>query len=161
MVRWKESPLPKGGPIVCKPVKKPYKIAAKAIIFDEDRVLVLRKSLAERSARDSHGWDFPGGGLEADEPLMDGLAREVWEETGLQVKVIGPAYIYDEIQEEKHLIIIKFACHQPTGSIKLSKEHISYHWVSIDRLPDTPFPEWMKEEIRRAYRIYVDAGDGR
>ncbi len=33
------------------------------------------------------------------------LAREVMEETGLQVNVVAPAYIYDEIQEEKHLII--------------------------------------------------------
>ncbi|GAA5344162.1 NUDIX hydrolase [Planifilum fimeticola] len=141
-------------------MQKPYKIAAKAIIFDGNRVLVLRKSPAERSARDNHGWDFPGGGLEPAEPLMDALAREVWEETGLEVRVIGPAYIYDEIQEEKHLIIIKFACHQPTGSLKLSKEHISYHWVSMDRLSDTPFPEWMKEEIRRAYRIYEEATGG-
>jgi hypothetical protein len=31
----------------------------------------------------------------------------------------------------------------------------------MDRLQDAPFPEWMKEEIRRAYRIYVDAGGGK
>lgn len=137
-------------------MKKPYKIAAKAIIFDGDRVLVLRKSKAERSAKDTHGWDFPGGGLEPSEPLMEALYREVQEETGLSIRVVGPAYIYDDLQEEKHLIIIKFACRQPVGEVKLSAEHDSYHWTRMDELDESPYPEWMKEEIRRAYRIYME-----
>lgn len=135
---------------------KPYKIAAKAIIFHDGHVLILRKSLEERLAKDTHGWDFPGGGLEPCEPIMDALAREVMEETGLEVKVVAPAYIYDEIQEEKHLIIIKFACDQPTGELTLSAEHDLYRWVHLDELDEGEYPEWMKEEIRRAYRIYSD-----
>jgi 8-oxo-dGTP diphosphatase len=137
-------------------MNKPYKIAAKAIIFDRDRVLILRKSWEERSAKDSHGWDFPGGGLEPAEPLMDALAREVKEETGLSVKVVAPAYIYDEIQEEKHLIIIKFACDQPSGELVLSSEHESHLWIPMQDLDSGEFPEWMKEEIRRAYRVYTE-----
>ncbi|WP_169713579.1 NUDIX hydrolase [Paludifilum halophilum] len=137
-------------------MQKPYKIAAKAILFDRNRVLVLRKSPEERSAKDSHGWDFPGGGLEPSEPLMDALYREVLEETGLQIRVIGPAYIYDDIQEEKHLIIVKFACHQPSGRLKLSAEHESYRWTPMEELSGAPYPEWMKEEIRRAHRIFVE-----
>lgn len=137
-------------------MKKPYKIVAKAIIFDQDRVLILRKSLAERSAKDTHGWDFPGGGLEPDEPIMEALAREVREETGLEVKVIAPAYIYDEIREEKHLLILKFACDRPTGQLTLSFEHESHYWVHVNELDQGEFPEWMKEEVRRAYRVYAD-----
>ncbi len=135
---------------------KPYKIVAKAIIFDQEYVLILRKSLRERLAKDTHGWDFPGGGLEPFEPLMDALSREVMEETGLQVRVVAPAYVYDEIQDEKHLIIIKFACCQPTGTLKLSSEHDFHCWVPMNELQHREFPEWMKEEIRRAYRIFDD-----
>lgn len=137
-------------------MNRPYKIAAKAIIFDNDHVLVLRKSLAERNAKDTHGWDFPGGGLEPAEPLMDALYREVLEETGLRIRVIGPAYIYDDIQEEKHLIIIKFACYQPSGDLRISAEHESYQWTPISELDQAQYPEWMKEEIRRAYRIFME-----
>ena len=135
-------------------MQKPYKIAAKAIIFQGGRVLVLRKSLAERLAKKSHGWDFPGGGLEADEPIMDALAREVWEETGLQVKVISPVYIYDEVQEEKHLVILKFVCHQPEGELKLSDEHESAHWFSLSELKRSELPEWMKDEVERAWHLH-------
>jgi 8-oxo-dGTP diphosphatase len=135
-------------------VKSPIKIAPKAIIFDQDQVLILTRSKKERKDRHSHGWDFPGGGLETGELIMDALAREVKEETGLSVKVISPAYIYDELMDEKHLVIMKFACCNPVGDIKLSPEHDDYRWVDMKNLANEPFPEWMKEEMRRAYRLY-------
>ncbi|SFI97912.1 NUDIX hydrolase [Thermoflavimicrobium dichotomicum] len=137
-------------------MNKPYKLVAKAIIFHENHVLVLRKSEEERIAKNSHGWDFPGGSLEPDELLLDGLARELAEEIGLTVKVIAPAYVYDEIQEEKHLVIIKFACDQPEGQLILSPEHEYYQWIPLEQLHETEIPEWMKDEIGRAYRIYKE-----
>lgn len=137
-------------------MSKPIKIATKAIIFDQDRVLILRKSLEERLRKGTHGWDFPGGGVEPEEPLLDSLAREVFEETGLQVKVIAPAYVYDEIQEEKHLILIKFACDQPEGKVTLSPEHEEFRWIPIDQLDQSEIPDWMKDEILRAYRVYLN-----
>jgi 8-oxo-dGTP diphosphatase len=130
------------------------KIAPKAIIFDQDRVLVLTRSKHERKESDMYGWDFPGGGLEPGETVMDGLTREVREETGLNVKVISPAYIYDELTDDRHLVIMKFACCYPSGTIRLSSEHDAYRWVEMRTLAKEPFPEWMKEEIRRAYRMY-------
>lgn len=134
---------------------KPYKIVVKAIIFDQqERVLIMRRSEAERKVKASHGYDFPGGGLEANESLMQGLTREVYEETGLRVDVIGPAYVFDEIQKEKHLVIIKFACDQPKGDFVISKEHDDYEWTLIDTLDQKKYPDWMKGEIKRAYRIY-------
>jgi 8-oxo-dGTP diphosphatase len=54
------------------------------------------------------------------------------------------------------LIIIKFACDQPVGDLMLSAEHDLYRWVHLDELDEGEYPEWMKEEIRRAYRIYTD-----
>lgn len=134
---------------------KPYKIVVKAIIFDhQERVLIMRKSKEERMAKATHGYDFPGGGLEVDEPLIEGLNREVYEETGLQVEVIGPASVYDEIQKEKHLVIIKFACDQPKGEFVLSEEHDEYEWVPLDVLAQKQYPDWMKEEVQIAYRVY-------
>lgn len=135
-------------------MSKPLTIAAKAILFDKGKVLVLRRSPQERKNRESHIWDFPGGSVEPEEPIMTALAREIKEETNLQVKVVAPAYVYDELQEEKHLVLLKFACDQPVGEIQLSEEHDLSIWVPLEELEETPFPDWMKEEIKKAYRVY-------
>lgn len=45
---------------------------------------------ARRAGQDA--WQFPQGGIDEDESLMDALYRELWEETGLesgQVKIMG------------------------------------------------------------------------
>lgn len=135
-------------------MRKPYKIAAKAIIFDGGRVLVLRRTAKERALKNHHGWDFPGGGLEADEAVVDALDREVREETGLCVKVISPVYVYDEIRPDKHLVIIKFACDLLEGTLTLSSEHESAHWFPLSDLEESELPEWMIDEVWRAWHLY-------
>jgi len=38
------------------------------------------------------GYDFPGGGVNIDETLAEGLKREFFEETGLEIELISPVY---------------------------------------------------------------------
>jgi len=51
-------------------------------IDDEDRVLLVR---ASKQSNAPGSWFLPGGGLEHGEAPLDGLRREVAEETGLVV----------------------------------------------------------------------------
>jgi 8-oxo-dGTP diphosphatase len=53
------------------------RVGAYAIIRDSGRVL-----LAHWNDRGGSGWTLPGGGLELGEDPLDGLVREVAEETG-------------------------------------------------------------------------------
>ncbi len=56
---------------------------------DEDRVLLVRN----RRRDGSHDWTTPGGVIEPGEAMLDGLTREVAEETGLVVvRWEGPIY---------------------------------------------------------------------
>ena len=52
---------------------------AAAVVDDDGRLLAIRR-------RDNGHWEPPGGVLELDETIEDGLVREVHEETGLTVK---------------------------------------------------------------------------
>ena len=62
-------------------------LSVKAMIFFEAKLLLLRKNDGKTV---SH-WEFPGGGLRRGENFLDGLYREVKEETGLSVHVDGLA----------------------------------------------------------------------
>ena len=61
------------------------KMVAKAIILDsKNNVLFLKRS--DYVEKFSGEWDLPGGQLKEGETLLDGLVREVKEETGFCVK---------------------------------------------------------------------------
>jgi 8-oxo-dGTP pyrophosphatase MutT (NUDIX family) len=65
------------------------KIGSSAIILDETR----RKILLTRRT-DNGRWCLPGGAMDAGESLEECCVREVWEETGLTVRVVRLLGIY-------------------------------------------------------------------
>ncbi|HET8959982.1 NUDIX hydrolase [Nocardioides sp.] len=61
------------------------RLAAYALILDEhDRVL-----LARWNEGDQPRWTMPGGGVEFDETPAEGAVRELQEETGYDVELLG------------------------------------------------------------------------
>lgn len=68
---------------------KPTHIGAAAIVRDGDRVLLERRC-------DSDRWSLIGGGLKVSESLEECLAREVIEETGLEIKTIEMFEIFSD-----------------------------------------------------------------
>ena len=69
--------------------KRPTRIATRALILHEDRLLLVNAYPGARSDL----WCAPGGGVESGTSLPVNLAREVHEETGLSVTVGLPALI--------------------------------------------------------------------
>jgi ADP-ribose pyrophosphatase YjhB (NUDIX family) len=53
---------------------------AAVVVDDHDRALLIQR-------RDNGRWEPPGGVLELGEQIIDGLRREVAEETGLAVEI--------------------------------------------------------------------------
>lgn len=62
-----------------------------AVIEREGEMLLVQN----RRRDGSLDWTTPGGVIETGEPLLDGLAREVREESGIQVVTWAPLPIYE------------------------------------------------------------------
>lgn len=86
--------------------------------------------------RPDGGLDIPGGRIQVSESdLMVSLAREVMEETGLEIKINDPFTTWTFMIAEnykdagKTVFIVAYKCEYLSGEFKISDEHGSYKWV--------------------------------
>jgi 8-oxo-dGTP pyrophosphatase MutT (NUDIX family) len=106
-----------------------FMVGAMALIQDErGRILVL-----EHTYRRQVPWGLPGGWLKHAESPESGLAREVFEETGLRVQV--NALLAAEFWGDSQLDML-FRCTVESGSYQSSDETGGHRWVQPDQLPE-------------------------
>lgn len=123
------------------------RIACKAVIVKDDKVLILREASTYTDGTNTGRWHFPGGRINPGEPFLDGLKREIAEETGLQITSAEPYYVGEWFPvikgQQNQIVAIFFACATTAGAddVRLSEEHDAYQWVTaaeaiaIDMVP--------------------------
>ncbi|MFO6464118.1 NUDIX domain-containing protein [Jannaschia sp. KMU-145] len=95
---------------------RPIRIAARAILVHRDRLLLVN---AYPPAAGSDLWCAPGGGAEPHAGLPENLAREVLEETGLEVRVDAPCLVneFHDPARDFHQVELFFRCRLVQGTL--------------------------------------------
>ncbi|WP_438491361.1 NUDIX hydrolase [Paenibacillus sp. IHBB 3054] len=106
----------------------------------EGRLLVIHKGRGAYTGR----YDLPGGRLEENESLADGLVREFMEETGLSVKVrdsLGTFYFFVRYQENDfthmhhiaalYTVNITDPQHAATIGVFAEQDSLGMEWVDL------------------------------
>ena len=81
-------------------------------------------------------WEFAGGKVDHGETLTKAVEREMFEETGFDVKAGAVVGVYSyPLKEGNSMVYLKFACEFrfPQTDIpvpKLSSEHTKYQWLT-------------------------------
>jgi 8-oxo-dGTP diphosphatase len=114
-------------------------VAVGAVILDGDRVLLVQRGQEPLKGE----WSLPGGAVEVGETLEAALAREVREETSLDV-LVGPVVeVLDSIRRdadgraEYHYVIVDYACRLPSGTPSAAargSDAAAVRWVPVDEL---------------------------
>lgn len=86
---------------------------AAALLVHEHKLLMIK-------AKESGKWSIPSGGIEGGESPEQACMREVWEETGFTVQVIGSIHTKKTVIKDYDVITYYFSC-------KLIKGQILYH----------------------------------
>jgi len=105
---------------------------------DSGRILLQRRA-------DIDFWSMPGGNVEIGESLEQGVAREVYEETGLEVRVERLIGVYSGPESYPfmrypdgytvHYITHVFACDYLSGALRISTESTNIDYFPADDLP--------------------------
>jgi ADP-ribose pyrophosphatase YjhB (NUDIX family) len=91
------------------------------ITDDQGRALLIQR-------RDNHRWEPPGGVLETDESIQDGLRREVREETGLDVEPTVLTGVYKNMT--RAIVALVFRCTITSGHLTLNDEAAAFRWAT-------------------------------
>ena len=125
--------------------KKTVHVAVGIVINHHDEVLI-----AKRPDKSHQGglWEFPGGKVEANEPVLDALKREFKEEVAL---TIGQAQPFMEIHHDygdKQVLLDIWLCREFSG-VAQGLESQEVRWVQLLSLPQYQFPEANKEIVKK------------
>ena len=120
-------------------------IAARAIIIENGRLLVMR-----RNKYGSEYFTLVGGRVNEGETTDQALVREVWEETGLTVTSARLVYIEEHPApyNSQYIYVCEVAPHGPVG-LELSSEEATMNnygmnihqplWVPLKSFENLPF----------------------
>ncbi len=107
------------------------------LILKGDEVLMLRRSQAKSFGAGK--WEPVSGSVQPYESPLEALLREVFEETGLRVEVLGeePFAVWTLPTAEGGTVEGQvFICRHTEGEVAKSNEHDAVRWVRIAAAAD-------------------------
>jgi 8-oxo-dGTP diphosphatase len=95
-----------------------------AVILMDGKVVLIRRRFEPLAGQ----WSLPGGVLELGETLEAGTAREMLEETGLEVQVGPVVEVFDRIRYDEtrrvryHFVLVDYLCWPIGGELRAGSD---------------------------------------
>ncbi len=126
------------------------RVSVKGMLFRNSKFLILKRKSTEKE-KDGL-WELPGGMVDYEEAPNDAIAREVFEETSIEVTSSRPIYVFNINRSDGKIVGIVYMLEFAFDEVVLSDEHVEYMWVSRDDLSDYQFVGDLKDELIDYFR---------
>jgi 8-oxo-dGTP diphosphatase len=117
-------------PEVAVPVISPRRypprpvVGVGAVIIDQGQIVLIKRKYEPLAGQ----WSLPGGTLDLGETLEAGVAREMLEETGLEVRVGPVVEVFDRVlldldgRVRYHFVLIDYLCRPIGGQLRAGSD---------------------------------------
>lgn len=117
-------------------IRKPcIGIGVGAVVFRGADVLLIRRGKAPFMGQ----WSIPGGGLDEGERLEDAARREVMEETGVEIRLLGLIGVYEALPTARdgegvlrHTLMIDYAAEWVAGEPVAGDDAVAAAFVNYE-----------------------------
>jgi 8-oxo-dGTP diphosphatase len=139
-------------------------IGVGGVVIYDDRALLIRRGSEPLRGE----WSIPGGSLELGETLVEGVARELLEETGLEVRVAGMIEIFERIffaeadggdkrKPRFHYVIVDYLCERVGGEMVAGGDAVDVAFAREEELESFRLTETALRILRKAFAMYRSA----
>lgn len=124
-----------------------------AVIFRGEEVLLVRRGQEPAQG----AWSLPGGLVELGETLEEALTRELAEEVGISVRILGITAVLNRIYRDSgggvpyHYVLVDFLCDYETGEARPGSDITAARFIPLSELERFDLPEFTAGVIRRAW----------
>ncbi len=137
------------------------RVGVGAVVLDGERVVLIKRGRPPSEGK----WSIPGGLVGLGEGLEDAAVREVEEECGLGVRILGLCGVIDRIVRADgtqpvryHWVIIDYVAAVTGGTLRAGSDAAEARWVPLAELDHFDTTEGLAEMIRRAVSLYKEGG---
>lgn len=136
------------------PLQKPVLGVAAVIWNDRREVLLIRRTKEPRKGQ----WSLPGGKVEFGESLENAARREVREETGLEIALLGVAGIAETFLDasvgaaDVHFVLIDYSARVVSGEAVAASDAADATWFTLAAIEALPLWDETKRIIAQSAR---------
>ncbi len=107
------------------------KVAVGAVIFRDQEVLLIKRGRAPFKGH----WSIPGGKITFGETIHAALHREVLEETGVKIDILGLIDVFESVPQSEaeahHYVMMDYACRYAGGEVQAGDDAEMAEFVSL------------------------------
>ena len=128
-------------------------VGAGAVVMKDGDVLLIRRGKAPKLG----SWSLPGGAQELGETIEEAVIREVFEETGLQVRILSLLDVIDLIERDRdgiryHYTLIDYLAEMTGGTLAPGTDAADARFFSLEEALALPLWSETKRVIELAAR---------
>ncbi len=136
------------------------RVGVGAVILDGERVLLVKRGQPPSQGK----WSIPGGLVHLGERIEDALRREVQEECGVRVRLLGLCGVIDRVRlaadngaqparVHYHYVIIDYVAAVESGVPRAGSDAAEVRWVPVADLADYDTTEGLADMVHRALSL--------
>ncbi|MBN1124959.1 MAG: NUDIX hydrolase [Sedimentisphaerales bacterium] len=131
------------------------KVDVRGVVFRDDKILLVKEAV-------DNGWTLPGGWADPCQSPTEAVVREVWEESGFEVRATRLLAVYDRSKHAHrplmpfHIYKIFILCEIIGGGPQTSHETLDVDFFAEDNIPELSISRTLPEQIHRMFEYYRD-----
>lgn len=128
------------------------------VVISDSRVLLIRRGTPPLEGE----WSIPGGMLEVGETILEGVRRELAEETGIDVRVLDLIEVFERIsldpagKPKYHFVILDYLCEKISGQARSGSDVTDAAWAAKAELPRYSLTSTATRVIQKALEMARD-----